>query len=327
MKKIVLITGSSGLIGSNLVDILLENNYKVIGVSKNYPFRKNASQFKNVNYIPLVGDVCDFDFLYSTFKKHKPQFVIHLAAQAIVSNAINSPIQTFEVNIKGTWNVLEVVKKLPFIKRTIVASSDKAYGHHKKLPYKEKFKLKAKYPYDISKKITENLATSYHETFNLPITITRCGNVFGMYDINNNRIVPQTINAILNKQKIILRSSGTQTRCYVYAKDVAMAYLKILESPIEKINGQVFNIGNEYSISVLEIVKVIGELMNFDTENNIDILNESKFEIQNQKLDCEKIYKILNWKTVYNLKDSLKETIDWYRKLIKSNLNYQCERK
>src|SRR5690606_30860802 len=171
----ILITGSSGFIGTNLVDELLNLGYKVIGVSLNTSSRKRTKkQLENRNYFSFERDITDIDNLASIFNKFNPNIVIHLAAQAIVSEALTSPIQTYKTNIKGTWNVLEIARQTKSVKKVIIASSDKAYGEHNKLPYDESFHLNAIHPYDISKKITEELAYSFYKTYDLPIVITRC---------------------------------------------------------------------------------------------------------------------------------------------------------
>src|SRR5690606_25298351 len=137
------------------------------------------------------------------------------------------------------------------------ASSDKAYGQHSVQPYREDFELKAQYPYDISKQASEQLALSYYHTHGLPISITRCGNAFGAYDLNLSRIVPGTIVSCLKNEDISIRSSGQLQRCYVYAEDVADAYLKLVTAPRKKVAGQAFNIGNPDAVSVLDMVKHI----------------------------------------------------------------------
>jgi len=313
-KKKILITGASGLIGTNLVDYLLARNYHVIGIAKDFPLSKlKLDQFSSSNFIFIEGNITDKVFLNKVFQENQPNIVIHLAAQAIVDLAVSSPYSTFDVNVNGTLNILEESMKLKNLERVIIASSDKAYGSHLDLPYKEDFSLNAKFPYDLSKKMTEELAMSYFDTYQLPIVISRCGNVFGSYDLNLSRIVPGTIFSCLSNEKIILRSDGEQKRCYVFAEDVANAYLKMIESPIDIIRGQTFNIGNDEPLRVIELTKLICELSNVNPAENIIIKNNSKFEISNQYLDCTKANKILEWKPSYDLNTALIKTINWYK--------------
>jgi CDP-glucose 4,6-dehydratase len=318
MKKKVFITGASGLIGTSLVELLLIEGYEVIGFSKSYPLENlKINQFLSEKYIPLQGDITDIVDLENKMQEYNPEIVIHLAAQAIVGLSFTSTAKTFDVNIRGTWNVLEAAKNLPNIERIILASSDKAYGEHKKLPYKEEFKLNAIFPYDISKKIAEEIVECYHQTYNLPIIITRCGNVFGPYDLNKTRIIPNTILSCLKKEKIVLRSDGKQRRCYIYSKDVAKAYIKLIETPIQKVRGEIFNIGNSNSLSVNEVVKLICDQMEIDFLENVIVENISKNEIQDQSLNCNKAKEILNWFPEFDLDSGIEETISWYKKNIK----------
>lgn len=313
MKQTILITGSSGFIGSNLVDELLALDYKIVGVSKSYPLKtKNLKQFQHKNYLPIIEDITAFDKLNDVFQEHSPEIVVHLAAQAIVGESISSPVQTYETNIEGTWNVLEIARKTSSVKKVIVASSDKAYGEHSQLPYKEDFSLNAIHPYDISKKITEELAMSFFTTYNVPVIITRCGNAFGPYDLNFSRIVPSTIQSCLSNKDIILRRNGKQTRCYIYIKDIVSAYMSLILSPIEKIKGQVFNFGNEDAVSVINLADKIKTLAG-NKSSKIIINNNADLEISNQSLDSTKAKEQLNWAPKYSLEKALSETIEWYK--------------
>jgi|694.fasta_scaffold151688_3 CDP-glucose 4,6-dehydratase len=323
MEKTALITGSSGLIGSNLTELLLYRGFNVIGVSKKYTQSNfKAFQFFNPSYNALEGDICDFDFLSEVINKFNPQYIIHLAAKTIVQEAFLDSKSTFEVNIGGTWNVLEAARQCKSLKRIIIASSDMAYGENKNLPYNEDYLLNAIHPYDLSKKITEELSISYFKNFSLPVSITRCGNVFGPYDMNFSRIVPYVIKCCINGEKIYLRSDGHFERCYVYSKDVSRAYLKIMEADDPSIvNGEVFNIGNDVPVTVIDIVKLICNKFECDFENSVIIQDIISNEIKSQYLDCNKIRKSLDWIPEYALDNALDETINWYIKYFKNQLS------
>lgn len=316
VRDIILITGASGLLGSNMIKSLLANEIQVIGISKSYPLKdQQLDLFESDLYISIEGDITNLEFLQNLIDTYQPTVIIHLAAQAIVEQGINSPINTFETNIRGTWNVLETARLSKNLRLVILASSDKAYGSHSELPYLESHALNAIHPYDLSKKVTEEIAQSYVSTYNLPITITRCGNIFGPFDLNYSRIVPGTIKSCIENKQITIRSNGKQTRCYIYVKDVVNAYLAILNAPLEHVKGEAFNIGTSEQISVLELAEKICELSNTDI-SNIKIENTSKFEITNQSLDSSKANKILGWKPIFSIDQALKETIEWYKSYI-----------
>lgn len=303
----VFITGGSGLIGSHLCRLLLRQGARVVSLARKHPFQEALN-----GCVKIDGDIRDRSTLESIFSRYQPSHMVHLAAQPIVGNALSDADSTFDINIKGTWLLLEAARKYNKLRSIVVASSDKAYGQHGEQPYREDFVLNARFPYDISKKATEELSLSYYHTYNLPISITRCGNTFGAYDLNFSRIVPGTIRSCLNDENIIIRSSGELRRCYVYAEDVADAYLKLLIADQDKVIGEAFNIGNSTAISVLEMVKKIKDLIP-ESRSSLIIENKNFGEIEHQSLDCNKISSLLDWKPSTTLEKALKETINWYQ--------------
>lgn len=318
MKKTILITGASGLIGTNLVDELLNNGYSVIGLSKTYPLKTiHTTPFESENFIPLTGDITDKNLVEEIFEKYCPHVIIHLAAQTIVDIAVSFPYDTLDINIRGTLNILNAALKIRGLEKIIVASSDKAYGDNENLPYKENYELNAISPYDLSKKISEELAMSYYKIYQLPIIITRCGNVYGKYDMNLSRIVPGTILSALNNNEVVLRSDGQQQRCYIYAKDVCVAYRKMIESHDTSIIGEAFNIGDDKPVQVVDLVKIICKAAKPSQQTKIKIMNTSRFEIKNQYLDSTKAQEMLDWKTDTSLTKGIALTVDWYKENLK----------
>ncbi len=312
MKK-VLITGSSGLVGSHLVKHLLENKYTVIGLSKTYPTTSSFLSENSNNYIPITADILNYEETKKQILRYEPDYIIHLAAQAIVADAYFSTQHTFDTNIKGTWNVLEAAKCLISLKKIIIASSDKAYGTHDTLPYREDFALNAVYPYDLSKKISEELALSYYVVHKLPVIITRSCNVFGPYDRNFSRLIPETIDTFLKGGVLKLRGNGLQTRSYIYGEDVADAYLKLLER--NSLIGQAYNIGTTNAYSVIDIIKKIAHIMNVSIKERLIIGDMERYEIIHQSLDCSKIKRDTGWEAMFELDFALEKTVSWYTNL------------
>ena len=199
----------------------------------------------------IRGDVRDRECLERILAEHEIDTVFHLAAQAIVSIANRSPIETFETNISGTWRLLEACRRTPTVKQIVVASSDKAYGDQQNLPYHEKMPLAGVHPYDVSKSCADLLASSYASTYEMPVAITRCANLFGGGDLNFNRIVPGTIRHVVRGERPVIRSDGSFIRDYLYVEDAVSAYLALAErlAVDRALAGQAFNLSDELRTS------------------------------------------------------------------------------
>lgn len=319
--KTVIITGANGFLASHVTISLLENKAKVIGlVKEKIPFSflnltLKHKKYKNIKIIK--GNIANFPFLKRIFKYYKPDVCFHLAAQAIVNKANKSPIPTFRTNIEGTWNILESVRQYSAQTKIIVASSDKAYGEHKKLPYTEDAALQALHPYDASKACTDILTRTYAYTYNLAAAITRCSNIYGPGDLNFSRVIPDTIRSVLKNTDPVIRSDGTPLRDYVYIDDVVDAYLclaRALYLNKNRVKGQAFNFGTGKPISVLKLVRLILKLSG---KNNLapKILAKHKIkgEIDKQYLSSKRASRILGWRYRYSLADGLQKTYHWYK--------------
>jgi CDP-glucose 4,6-dehydratase len=194
-----------------------------------------------------------------------------------------------------------------------VASSDKAYGDQKKLPYDETTPLQGRHPYDVSKSCADLISCSYFLTFGLPVAITRCGNFYGGGDLNWNRIVPGTVRSIIRGQRPVIRSDGKFVRDYFYIEDGAAAYALLAEKLAEdpSLCGEAFNFSNETPVSVLEMVDRITRLMG--SRLKPIILNEAGNEIRDQYLSSAKARRVLKWKPLVSLDEGLGRTIAWYK--------------
>lgn len=310
MKKSFLVTGGFGLTGVSLVNFLLKQNYFVVILD----YKKNRNHFfKNDKNLKIItGNFCEKKFVERIFKKYNFSCVFHLGAQTQVLKALKNPYETYIINVLGTVNFLEVIrknkKKIPFL----YSSSDKAYGELEKKYYLENDKLNAIYPYDTSKSTSDLICQSYSKTYNLKVGIIRSANIFGPFDLNVNRIIPETIISIIENKKLKIRSSGKQKRDYIYVDDVSVAYFKLYKKLLEKNTYlKIYNIGSNYNLNTIELIKKIYKIMK--KKPNYKIKNYSKSEINNQRLNYKKIIKEINWRPVHNLERSLKKTIDWYK--------------
>jgi CDP-glucose 4,6-dehydratase len=163
------------------------------------------------------------------------------------------------------------------------------------------------------------MAFAYHNTYELPVCITRCGNFYGGGDLNFNRIVPGTIRSILHSEHPRIRSDGTFIRDYIFIRDAVNAYLFLAEKMDElEIHGEAFNFSNEIQLTVLELTKEILRIMG-RTDLEPVVLNEVKGEIKHQYLSAAKAKNILRWNPTYTVEEGLKETIDWYKEFFKND--------
>lgn len=317
--KNVLVTGCTGLLGSWLTRPLVDLGANVVGLVRDMTANSNLCKFGLGDKINTVrGSLEDYFVLERLINEYEVDTVFHLAAQTIVGTANRNPLSTFEANIRGTWNILEACRRNQKVKRVIVASSDKAYGEHDSLPYKEDFPLQGNHPYDVSKSCTDLISHTYYKTYKLPVCVTRCGNIYGGGDLNFNRIIPGTIQSVLNNEKPIIRSDGKFIRDYIYVLDIVDAYLYLAEK-MEKldIHGEAFNFSNEQPISVRDIVEKILTLMKREDLKPV-VLNEASHEIKYQYLSSEKARNMLHWKPQYSLEEGLSETIQWYQDYFKA---------
>lgn len=315
MKKIYLVTGGFGLLGVSLVNYLLKK--KSIVVILDYKSNRKSFFPKNNNIIIEKGNFCEKKFVEEILDKYKFSCIFHLGAQTQVLKALQNPFETFKINVFGTLNFLEIIRKknlkIPFL----YSSSDKAYGELKKNFYLEDDKLDANFPYDTSKSSSDLICQSYSHTYGIKVGIIRSANIFGGCDLNLKRIFPETIISILNNKKLIIRSSGKQKRDYIYVDDVSRAYYKLykyLSNSSAKL--KIYNIGSKYNLTTVQIVKKIYSIMNKKT--NYVIKNYSKSEIKNQRLNYKKIIRELKWRPLFNLDESISITVDWYKKNLKN---------
>ena len=260
-----------------------------------------------------TGDLRDAERVEEVLKAHRPEVVFHLAAQAIVGTANASPLPTFQSNIEGTWNLLEACRTQG-VDRVVVASSDKAYGAHDRLPYTEEAALQPTYPYDVSKAATDLIARSYWHTFALPVAVTRFANIYGGGDLNFSRLIPEAVSAVLDGRRPVIRSDGSPERDFLYVEDVARAYVAIAQALEEgRARGEAFNAGWGRPNSVLEVVSMVCKIAGAEVEPDIRGKGNPEGEIDRQYLESTKIREVTGWEPEVELRDGLGRTLDWYR--------------
>ena len=313
LDRPVFITGATGLLGSWLASRLCREGAKVVSLVRDWLPESELLRSGTIQKIHLVrGDLNDQPLLERALGEYEIDTVFHLGAQTIVGVANRNPLSTFESNIRGTWQLLEACRRSPSVRRIVVASSDKAYGSQAILPYREDAPLQGLHPYDASKSCADLLAQTYAHTYRLPVSITRCGNLYGGGDLNWNRIVPGTIRSVLRNEPPVIRSDGRFIRDYFYVEDAVNAYLTLAQSDVAP--GEAFNFSNERPISVSELVAIILRVM--DSRLEPMILNQASNEIREQFLSAEKARRELQWKPGHTLEDGLLSTVAWYESIL-----------
>ncbi|MGE4232431.1 MAG: GDP-mannose 4,6-dehydratase [Bacteriovoracia bacterium] len=311
----VYVTGGTGLLGSELVSQLVNQGANVIALVRDEPPSTRFEELSLSKKTTIVRGCVEDEYLQNrVLNEYEIDTVFHLAAQTIVGTSERSPLSTFESNIRGTYSLLEACRRNSLVKRVVVASSDKAYGHQSNLPYSEETPLQGRGPYDVSKSCADLIAQSYFYSYKSPICVTRCGNFFGPGDLNFNRIVPGTIRSFLRNEKPIIRSNGKYIRDYIYVGDGALAYMQLAEQMEKKqLFGEAFNFSYGRKLTVLEMVNAIANLMGKKDLEPI-VQDQAKLEIPAQYLSSEKAERVLGWKPTFDLEKGLKETIPWYEK-------------
>ncbi len=309
----VLVTGCTGLLGSWLTQTLIEAGADVVGLIRDDVPQSHLARSGVIGRIRVArGDVTDYVTMERVLNEYEVDAVFHLAAQTIVGIANRAPLSTFETNIRGTWVTLEAARRTPTVKRILVASSDKAYGTQPILPYTETMPLHGEHPYDVSKSAADLIAQTYARTYDMPIAITRCANLYGGGDLNWNRLIPGTIRSALQGKAPIIRSDGTFVRDYLYVRDAVRAYM-ILAEALDRpdIRGQAFNCSTDEPMSVLEMTQLILSLSPHPRMQPV-VLNEVKNEIKDQYLNSAKIEEAIGWRPAWSREAALVETLAWY---------------
>ncbi len=308
-----LVTGARGFAGSWLARALLASGAEVTSLDRRGAQPTGLELLRIADQVnDVTGELRDGDLILSLLREGSIDAVFHLAAQAIVGDANASPIPTFETNVQGTWVVLEACREAG-IEVVVVASSDKAYGPHVELPYTEDSPLRPIYPYDVSKAAADLIARSYWHTHGLPVAVTRLANIYGGGDRNFSRLIPETVTAVLDGRRPVIRSDGSPERDFLYVEDAASAYLAIAEGlAAGRGAGRAFNAGWGRPHPVREVVDLICELGPGEIEADYRGAGNPSGEIERQYLDSARIRAEVGWEPRVELPDGIGRTLEWY---------------
>tara|TARA_B100000035_G_C21027042_1_gene566691 strand:+ start:1641 stop:2615 length:975 start_codon:yes stop_codon:yes gene_type:complete len=308
----ILVTGSSGFIGSHLTEYLVNKGYKVVAFDRynsnnDYGWLENSRFKKRINFI--LGDIRDYDSVFKAMKGCSG--VMHLAALIGIPYSYYSPTAYVKTNIEGTLNVLEAAKNLK-LKQVVITSTSEVYGSANKKKLNESDELKAQSPYAASKISADQLSLSFFRSFGLPIKIVRPFNTFGPRQ--SARAVIPTILAQAITQKDIKIGNLNAIRDFLFVEDLCSAFEKIYNS--KKLFGEVINVGSDKEISIKNLINKISKI--FNKKYKIIVDNERirprLSEVTRLKCDNRKIKKYTNWKPKYNLDKGLRIFIDWLKK-------------
>ena len=314
----VLVTGAQGFIGSWLAQRLLDEGAQVVVPRRDVePASRFVVEGIEARCHVVLADVCDYESMLRTLNEHQIRAVFHLAAQTIVGTANRSPLSTFHTNVRGTYTLLEACRATGTvgdpISAIVVASSDKAYGSHDELPYREDFALQPLYPYDVSKACADLIARSYAVTYGLPVAVTRFANVYGGGDLNWSRIVPDTARALVRGEPPVIRSDGTPQRDFIYVEDAVGAYLAVGRSlERDELRGRAWNAGAGEAVSVLDLVRAMIDVSGREVAPEIQGEGTPHGEIDRQFLDSQAIRNELGWTPQVPLDEGLRRTLAWY---------------
>jgi CDP-glucose 4,6-dehydratase len=311
-----LVTGARGFAGAWLARALLERGEPVVSLDKGRderPFSTLSLLEIDDEVADVVGDLGDGDTLRLLLSEHEIRSVFHLAAETIVGTVQASPVRGFETNVRGTWTLLDACLDAG-VERVVVASSDKAYGPHSELPYREDFALQATAPYEASKAAADIIARSYWPSYGLPVAVTRFANIYGGGDLNFSRLIPEAVCAALDGRPPVVRSDGSPERDFLYVEDAAAAYLAIADAlDRDDVRGEAFNAGGGRPYAVREVVEMITGLAGTGVEPDIQGAGNPEGEIDRQYVDPTKLKQTCGWTPAVDLEEGLRRTIDWYR--------------
>ncbi len=324
----VVVTGVAGFIGSNLLPELLRRDYKVIGIDNlSQGFMRNVEDhFNDPNFQFVENDVRNFEIINKITKN--ALCIVHLAAFKIPR--YGNALDTLLINTKGTENTLEAARNNGC--KVVIASTSDVYGKNPHIPFKENSDLLIGNPmvkrwsYAVSKMFDEHLCFAYRERYHVSSVVIR---YFGSYGPKQNPTWwggPQSvfINAALNNKPLEIHGDGLQTRSFTYISDTIDGTIRCIEN--EKAIGEVFNIGNNKEITIIDLARLIWRLVCGQSEVKVNFVPYSNFgkyeDVRRRIPDISKARNLLQFEPKVELEEGLIQTIEW-QKMIMNNYNLQ----
>ena len=317
--KKVLVTGHTSFKGSWLCKILKMAGAQIIGYGLQPSTHPNLFEICDLDIYGIIGDIRDYDKLFSTFERTRPEIVIHMAAQPLVLDSYRLPRFTYEVNVMGALNVLECVRLNGGVKSLINVTTDKVYLNKERMEgYAEDDELNGYDPYSNSKSCSELITSSYYNSFlketGKAVSTMRSGNVIGGGDFSANRLVPDCARDLAQGKTIQIRNPNA-VRPYLHVLDTLFVYLKIAEFQFnDALFAGAYNIGpaeTECATSSELATYFCNTWGNGASWEHVKVDNPHESNLL--KLDCTKIKNLLNWKPRWNIEKAVEETVKWYK--------------
>jgi len=308
----LLVTGGAGFIGSAFVRMMMgDADIQLVNVDK-LTYAGNLENLEPVSGCPAYrfvhGDICDANLMREVVEEHKPDAIVHFAAESHVDRSILSPQPVFDTNLRGTFTLLETAR-LGGVGRFVHVSTDEVYGSlPAPLEADENFPLQPSSPYSASKAGSDLLAISYFKTYRLPVVVTRASNNYGPYQFPE-KLIPLMISNALEDKPLPVYGDGQQIRDWLYVDDHCRGIVAVLRKGRE---GEVYNIGGNRSLANLDVVHRILEASG-KPESLIRSVADRPGHDRRYALSSAKLMAETSWTPAVEFEDGLRSTVEWYR--------------
>lgn len=313
----IVVTGGAGFLGSNLVETLVKDRYDVCATF-NYTPHLEAHRSTRRYLKWFHCDVTDYNQVAKLIMQENPRVVYHLVAQPIVTAAMRDPLLTYELTTRGTWNVLEAIRRnASRIKAVVFVSSDKVYGNNTNAVETDPLRG-TNHPYNAAKVAADSIAQAYAKSTGLPIAISRSANLYGPGDLHWDRIVPGVSRDLCEDHRPVIRSNGQQLRDYIHIQDGVRGLMHMADAMYfgRILPGAIFNFGSPKMYSVLDVTDMLRAAAGrLDLEP--DIMDGARDEIDAQHINYEHATAVLGWKPYVDMQMGIDETYFWYREWLK----------
>ena len=323
--KKVLVTGHTGFKGSWICQALLMLGADVAGYALEPPTEPSLFQLCGISRHMMAkkGDIRDLGHLNRVFLEAKPDIVIHMAAQPLVRKGYQNPVLTYDINVMGTVNVLECVRRSPSVKSFLNVTTDKVYRNKEwEWGYRECEELNGHDPYSNSKSCSELVTHSFRESFlkdaGTAVSTARAGNVIGGGDFAADRIVPDCIRSVQEKKAVIVRNPHS-VRPYQHVIEAAMAYLMIAGKQYEDAGcAGSYNVGPDETdcMTTGDLVELFCQKWRESSNEPAEWISQKggmpePYEANYLKLDCSKIKKTFGWRPCWNIETAMEKVVEW----------------